>query len=111
MPDAADDPLDALRERLRTTQEAAERLARSSVPPAGWEAPRDGTGEFTEEVRALATLLEAVRDLLPADLREQVTELVRQLLLVLRSIIDLWVARMEDGPRGAEPVVEDIPIA
>ena len=111
MPDAAGDPLDTLREQLRFTQEAAERLARQAVPAAGWEAPREPASELSDEVKALAELLESVRALLPEDLRAQLSDLVRQLLLLLRSIIDLWVARIEGGARGAEPAVEDIPIA
>jgi DNA-binding HxlR family transcriptional regulator len=52
-----------------------------------------------------------VRELLPEDVQEQVTELIRQLLLVLRAMIDWAVARIERGPRGREIQVEDIPIA
>ena len=62
-------------------------------------------------MQALVALLESLRDLLPPELREQVTELVRQLLLVLRALIDWLVDRLERGPRGATPEVEDIPIS
>jgi DNA-binding HxlR family transcriptional regulator len=51
-----------------------------------------------------------VRELLPDELQQQVTELIRQLLLVLRALIDWAVARIERGPRGRETEVEDIPI-
>src|SRR3954452_21850276 len=108
MPDP--DPLDERRERVRATTEAAERMMRD-VPPSGWAAPPPRSGEATSEMQALVTLLESLRELLPPELRTQVTELVRQLLLVLRALIDFLVDRLERGPRGAEPAVEDIPIA
>jgi hypothetical protein len=112
MPDAERDPLDELRERVRATQEAAERIMASKVPPRGWAAPPPrAAGEATGEMQALVTLLESLRDMLPPELREQVSELVRQLLLVLRALIDWLVDRLERGPRGAAPEVEDIPIS
>ena len=124
-PMADPDPLDDLRAQVRATQEAAERLMGEGVPPRGWSAaaePADA-GPFSEEVQALASLLAALRELLPPELREQLNDLVRQLLLVLRALIDWWVARLE-GPAGAAgsangsvgaaagaPRGEDIPIA
>jgi len=113
------DPLDELRERVRAAQAAAEALAREAaaaasgadVPPGGWASSPGATSQFSEEVQSLASLLEALRDLLPPELRQQVNELVRQLLLVLRALIDWWVERMDRGPRGGEPEVEDIAIA
>ena len=62
MPDA--DPLDELRERVKATQEAAERVMRD-VPPSGWAAPPPAAGAATSEVQALVGLLESLRDLLP----------------------------------------------
>jgi poly-gamma-glutamate capsule biosynthesis protein CapA/YwtB (metallophosphatase superfamily) len=107
-----DDPLTELRERLARTQEAAERLAeaatgaRRSPPPAGWQAPRD-PGD--SELRAVATLADALRGLVPADLQEQIGALVRELLLAIRALIDYLVDRLER--RRSTPVeVEDIPI-
>src|SRR3954466_2454153 len=108
MPDP--DPLDELRSRVRETTEAAERIMREA-PPRGWAAPRRDSGQATSEMQALVALLESLRDLLPPELREQVTELVRQLLLVLRALIDFLVDSLERGPRGASPAVEDIPIS
>jgi hypothetical protein len=127
-----EEALEALRERIRATQEAAERLVREAtaqaaatgrVPPRGWEAPPgagagaggDGDGAAgglaAAEVQALVALLESLRSVLPPDLRDQVADLVRQLLLVLRALIDWLVDRMEHAPRGDAPPVEDIPIA
>jgi hypothetical protein len=82
------------------------------VPPRGWaSAPRREAGEASGEMQALVTLLESLRELLPPELRAQVTELVRQLLLVLRALIDFLVDQLDRGPRGAAPAVEDIPIS
>lgn len=100
-----DDPLDQLRERIRATQEAAERLAGEAadarrattegrVPPAGWQTP-DQHAERNSEVQALVALLEALRDLIPEELKDQFREVVRQLLLLLRALIDWWVERIE----------------
>ena len=104
------DPLGDLRARVRETTEAAERLVREGVPPRGWEGSSPATG-LSDEVNALAQLLAALRDLLPPELREQINELVRQVLIVIRALIDFLVERMEERPRGAAPEVEDIPIA
>ena len=110
MPDP--DPLDELRERVKATTDAAERLMRE-VPPRGWASPPPpaAAGEATTEMQALVALLESLRELLPPELRTQVTELARQLLLVLRALIDFLVDRLERAPRGGEPTVEDIPIS
>lgn len=109
------DPLDDLRAQVRATQEAAQRLMGSGVPPRGWDVPRSDAGAFSEEVQALAGLLSALRDVVPPELRDQLTELLRQLLLVLRALIDWLVARIDvegDAPRaGAARTAEDIPIA
>lgn len=114
-----DDPLADLRARIHDTREAAERLAgeasaarEQQPPPPGWADP--GAHERrTGEVQALAALLETLRDLIPDELREQFRELVRQVLLLARALIDWWVERIDapaaSGPRG--PIVEDIPIA
>jgi fermentation-respiration switch protein FrsA (DUF1100 family) len=109
------DDLDELRARLRETAEAAERIA-GRVPPQGWATAgeRDATAS---EVQALVTLLHTLRDLVPDELWEQVRELLRQLLLLLRAILDLVVERLgpEDAARGGGarrgPEVQDIPIA
>jgi len=111
MPEPERDPLDELRDRVRATQEAAERVMRQEVPPRGWAVPSREGDEATSEIQSLIELLRSLRELLPPELREQVTELVRQLLLVLRALIDFLVDRLERGPRGGEPEVEDIPIS
>ena len=105
------EPLSDLRERLRATQEAAARLAGDPprVPPQGWATPpRPAAG--SDELAALVALVQALRDLVPPELQQQVTELIRQVLVLLRALIDRWIERLEPE-RGSEPEVEDIPIA
>lgn len=128
-PTPADDPVADLRERILETKEAAERLhaqaeeARRAddlgdVPAGGWATPEDRSAR-ADEVHALAELVRALRELVPTELRGQVTELLRQLLMLVRAIIDWWVDRLELDPaaprpagpaRPAAPRVEDIPI-
>ena len=112
-PPERDDPLNDLRERLRATQEAAARLADEPprVPPQGWATPpRDGDRGVGDELAALVALIGTLRDLVPADVQQQVADLLRQVLLLVRALIDRWLERLQDE-RGAEPEVEDIPIA
>ena len=115
-PTGPPDPLDDLRERLRATREAAERLGSDGprVPPQGWATPPraagGAAGTADDELAALVALVQALRDLVPPELQQQVTELIRQVLVLLRALLDHWIERLEPG-RGAEPDVEDIPIA
>jgi len=104
-PMSTDDPLDALRERIRATQEAAEKLAN--------EPRSEGDEQTAREAQALVALLQTLRDMVPPELWQQIRELIRQLLLLIRAIIDWWVDRIEasTGPRGAAPEVEDIEIS
>jgi hypothetical protein len=111
------DPLEALRASVREARAAAEQLADGLTPPRGWEAD-DGHAEAqaretASELRALVDLVHALRRTLPDQLREQLVELARQLLLVLRALIEWLLARIERGGqsvRGDQPRVEDIPI-
>ena len=124
------DPLEELRERLGATQAAAERLAGEAagaagraagggVPPQGWATPQDRTAR-QEEAQALVVLLQALREVVPPELQAQVSEVIRQVLLLLRAIIDLWVARLDPEGGGAAAAekahppaqqrFEDIPI-
>jgi hypothetical protein len=57
---------------------------------------------------ALFVLLDALRRSAPREVEEQVTKLIREFLLTLRSLIDWYLERL-DNPRR-EPEVEDIPI-
>jgi hypothetical protein len=108
------DPLSDLRDRLRATQEAAERLAGEErrVPPQGWAAPprTGGGGAADEDLAQLVALLGSLRELVPPELQQQATDLIRQVLLLVRAILDHVIERLEPE-RGGEPEVEDIPIA
>jgi hypothetical protein len=122
---AAGDPLDALRERIRATQEAAEHLAREAaaaaaaereraeregVPPRGWQSPGEGA-PGASEIAALAGIAEALRGMLPRDLERGLIELLRQLLLVLSSLLDWWLHRLDRRQGRDEVTIEDIPIS
>src|SRR5690349_9523859 len=113
MPDDPDDPIDDVREQIRAAEREAERIARE-VPPGGFETARENR-EHADEVQALAALLQTLRDLVPAELQEQFREVMRQVLLLLRALVDWWIERLDNeapvarAPAG-EPPVEDIPI-
>ncbi len=127
MADDPDDPTDDLRERIRATQRAAERLAGEAAsaraqwqageqPPAGWATSGEHR-ERNEEVQALAALLQTLRDLVPADLQDQVREVTRQVLLLLRALVDWWIERLDSAAPAAGPAapprdstIEEIPI-
>ena len=103
---APPDPLSELRERVHAAQAAAERLAGEARDHAS-QLPRHDT---RDELDALVALLRALRELVPPELQQQVTDLIRQVLLLVRAMLDLVIERLEPG-RGGEPDVEDIPIA
>src|SRR6185312_575987 len=108
-PDSGDDRLSDLRDQLRATQEAAARLAGSGVPPQGWAAPRaagDGGQEpgLSDELQQLVAAVAALRELVPPELQQQVSDLIRQVLLLVRAILDRWIERLEPE-RGTEPDV------
>src|SRR3954465_15047298 len=111
-PDPAD-PLGELRERLRATQEAAARPPgdEARVPPQGWAAPARGDGApgLEADLAALTAAVAALPGLRPPGPQRQGADLIRQVLLLVRAILDRWIERLE-AERGAEPEVEDIPI-
>ncbi len=126
-------PLDALRERIRETAEAAQRLAGEaraaggSPPSRGYEVPGRARGPRGErpadtlrsadlaDIALLAEqtgvmLVEVVRGLVPSELRGQFSDALRELLVALRALIDWYLERLGGG--GEKPVeVEDIPIS
>lgn len=134
-----EDPLDTLRDRIRSTQDAVGRLADEAgkaareagaaapgqgpgedepgrarggrPPPSGYAVPgADGGDQSTRELAALVGLIEVVHGLIPRELADQLTELVRELLLLARALIDWYLDRLE--LRRKRPVeVEDIPIS
>src|SRR5690349_19217593 len=112
-PDA--DRLSELRDQLRATQEAAARLAGADVPPQGWAAPHAGDPDgavpgIADELQQLVAVVASLRELVPPELQQQVSDLIRRVLILVRAILDRWIDRLEPG-RGSEPDVEDIPIA
>jgi hypothetical protein len=115
-----DDPLADLRERVRATRAAAERLGEEAaeamraqregrVPPRGWATPQE-RDDTREGLQVLVGMLESIRDLVPAELQQQVREVVRKILLLIRAIIDWWLDRFEAAARPAAATVEEIPI-
>jgi hypothetical protein len=99
------DPLTELRERVVAAHAAAERLAGEARSQAR-EVPNH---DARDELDALVGLLRALRDLVPPELQQQVADVIRQVLLLLRAVIDFWLERL-DAPRPAEVEVQDIPI-
>lgn len=126
-------PLDALRDRIRETAEAAQRLAgearaaAGSPPSRGYEVP-GGEGEPrprrpTDSLRSAdladivlvaeqtgALLVEVVRGLVPAELRDQFADALRDLLVALRALLDWYLERLSREREKPAPV-EDIPIS
>jgi len=109
--------LKALRERLQSTQEAAQRLADEASgakpPPMGWDVPRSAE-QANDEIESLVALVAAARELLPPELRAQLAELARQLLVFVRAVLDWWIGRLEhehDAGDAAGDGVQDIPIS
>jgi hypothetical protein len=70
--------------------------------------PRDGDNRLPPDPAALFAMLDGMRRMAPRELEDQVTNLIREFLLTLRSLIDWYLERLDRKP--AEPTVEDIPI-
>jgi hypothetical protein len=85
-------------ERLRQDGGGHEASSAGAPPPRG--RPFDLAGVFV--------LLDAVRRAAPRELDQQLTSLIREFLLTLRSLIDWYLERL-DRPRR-EPEVEEIRI-
>ena len=120
------DPLESLSERVRHAQETAERLVREAnaeaqraagegggearrPPPRGYAVPEDESRSTTADLQALVALLDLGRTLVPPELREQIAQLVREILLLVRAIVDWYIERLDQG-RKAPVEVQDIPI-
>lgn len=84
-------------------------------PPAGWQRPRASDPADrerwldSEELELLLTVLAAVRDRIPPELRRRLADAVRELLMALRAVID-WYLERTDRPARTSADVEDIPI-
>lgn len=119
MPEQARDPLAELRERLETTREAAEQLAGEAAqalrqdraggdPGPGWRTQEEREALRSDAAALVATLAQ-LAELIPEELRAQLAEVLRQILLLLRALLD-WLVDQLPRERGAEPVVETIPV-
>ena len=53
-------------------------------------------------------VLEGLRAMVPRELSDQATALLREFLLTVRALIDWYLDRLDGG--GEQPRVEDIPI-
>lgn len=115
----AHDPLADLRERLEATRAAAEQLADEATgamraerdgedPGPGWRTTQEREA-LRDDVASLAATLGTLSELIPEELRAQLGEVLRQVLLLVRALID-WVVERLPQARGAEPVVQDIPV-
>jgi hypothetical protein len=65
--------------------------------------------EEARELEAVVQLLALLRERIPPDLQAQLAEVARQVLLLVRALLDSWVARLEPA-RGERPEVEDVPL-
>ena len=107
-PDAA--PIDADGEPLRVADSQPRR-----PPPSGWrDPPLDGRSSRerwldADELDLLMTVLAAVRDRIPPELRRRLADAVRELLMALRALLDWYLERTARPARGRTDV-EDIPI-
>ncbi len=79
--------------------EQAERNAGSAAPCMRPSLP---------DLSALLLALESLRSAVPRELSDQLTALLRELLLTVRALIDWYLEHLDREP--VEPRVEDIPI-
>ncbi|MBV9683249.1 MAG: hypothetical protein JO046_15795 [Solirubrobacterales bacterium] len=82
---------------------------RVKPPPAGWQIPEDAHSGTSPELEPLFTLVQAMRELIPAELQRRLVAALRELLLALRALIDWYLERLERR-REVSVEVEDIPI-
>ncbi|HEX3277610.1 MAG TPA: hypothetical protein VHR40_03745 [Thermoleophilaceae bacterium] len=80
---------------------------RDDEGPAGPPPPPPPHGRSWDP-SPLFVLLDGVRRAAPREMQGQLTQLIREFLLTLRSLIDWYLERL-DRPRR-EPEVENIPI-
>jgi hypothetical protein len=109
-PDAGRGRPDDDRDPPRVADTAAHR-----PPPSGWRQPpledRSSRERWLDsgELELLMSVLAAVRDRIPADLRQRLADAVRELLMAFRALLD-WYLERTDRPAHGSPDVEDIPI-
>jgi len=81
---------------------STEPLRDEEPPPTGPPPPH------AFDPSALFVVLDGLRRVAPREVQGQLTDLIREFLLTLRSLIDWYLERL-DRPRR-EPEIEDIPI-
>jgi len=99
---------DAMRDAERLVREATAR-AQESVPPRGYDVPREASSPFPD-LSSLNALLDLARQGLPPDLQRQLQQALRELLIALRAVLDYSIDRLEPPTPESTPV-EDIPIS
>jgi hypothetical protein len=99
------DPFEDLRARIASAQAATERLAQETAATR-----EEAAGIAGAEMHALAAAARAVRALLPDDLWDQLCDLIRGLLRLVRAILDRWIEALQ-APSDPAPMVRDVPIA
>lgn len=128
------DDVDALRGHIDAAHAAADRLVREAteraeradaafrerladVPERGWDVPDEARPtEAPSELQAIVALLGSLKDVIPSELSTQLAEALRELLIAVRALIDWYLTRLEQLPRGGQAGapdderVEDIPI-
>ena len=72
------------------------------------EQPRHDYESRPPDPAALFQMLDGMRRMAPRELEDQITNLIREFLLTLRSLIDWYLERLDRPSR--EPEVENIPI-
>jgi hypothetical protein len=101
-----------VREAQARAEQAAGAVSGGDVPPNGWAPPGSATGargSLPDLGPLLALLGGSARGVLPPELARQLADALRELLVVLRAIIDYAIDRL-DRPEPDERRVEDIPI-
>jgi len=87
--------------------------AASSPPQGGWQRPASetsGARRGGDELELLLSVLGAMRDWIPAELQQRLTEAIRDVLLALRALIDWYLERTQRRAGGDDERVQDIPI-
>jgi hypothetical protein len=70
--------------------------------------PRPRGEQRAPDPAALFVMLDGMRRMAPRELEGQLTNLIREFLLTLRSLIDWYLERLDREPQ--ETKIEDIPI-
>jgi hypothetical protein len=79
-------------------------------PPRGWSVPgAEPPPTLGYELQAIVALLESAKSLIPPELQQQFAQVLRELLLAIRALIDWYLDRIDRRPRERADV-QDIPI-